>query len=72
MFANEARKELELEENKKWKDVSTNLKILKFKDGVTKEHSRYNGEIIKQVDVNLLAFPLEIVNNKNEIKKDEV
>jgi trehalose/maltose hydrolase-like predicted phosphorylase len=46
MFANDARKELGLEENKKWKDVSGNLKILKFKDGVTKEHSQYNGEII--------------------------
>jgi trehalose/maltose hydrolase-like predicted phosphorylase len=70
MFANDARKELGLEKNEEWNDVSDNLKILKFKEGITKEHSQYNGEIIKQVDVNLLAFPLEIVKNQDDIKKD--
>lgn len=31
-------------------------------NGVTREHATYNGENIKQADVNLLAFPLNIVN----------
>ncbi len=69
-FANEAKKELNLPLNITWEEVSKNLKILKFEDGITREHSVYNGEIIKQADVNLLAFPLEIISNENDIKKD--
>lgn len=66
MFANDTG----LEKNEQWNAVSENLRILKFKHGITKEHSQYKGEIIKQVDVNLLAFLLEIINNENDIEKD--
>jgi trehalose/maltose hydrolase-like predicted phosphorylase len=51
-------------------NVASNIPILKFPDGVTKEHEAYKGEKIKQADVNLLAYPLHEVTNVNDIKKD--
>ncbi len=33
-------------------------------NNVTREHSRYNGEFIKQADVNLLSFPLKYYTDK--------
>lgn len=56
--------------NKSWEKVAKGLRILKFKNGVTKENRTYNGEIIKQADVNLLAYPLQVITDKNQIIKD--
>ena len=53
-----------------WQTVAENIRILKMKDGTTKEHSNYNGEIIKQADVNLLSYPLNIVNDEASILRD--
>jgi hypothetical protein len=50
--------------------VSRNIPILKFPDGVTKENATYDGVDIKQADVNLLAFPLDIVTDRAQIEKD--
>ena len=41
-----------------WMVVSENIPILQL-NGVTREHATYNGEGIKQADVNLLAYPLK-------------
>jgi len=35
-----------------------------------KEHKTYNGEVIKQADVNLLAYPLELITDENIVKRD--
>lgn len=56
--------------NPKWKEVADKLTILTFPDGVTKEHATYEGEPIKQADVNLLAYPLGVVTSAEQIKKD--
>ena len=69
-FANLAAKELGIAPNTDWKKVAENIKIHKFPDGTTKEHSAYKGEIIKQADVNLLAYPLNIVTDKETLLKD--
>jgi len=69
-FAMFAAKELGLEVNLNWKDVADKIIIHKFPDGTTRENSTYNGEIIKQADVNLLAYPLNIVNDQKTIVKD--
>ena len=53
-----------------WLEVAKNLVIHKFDNGVTKEHKTYNGEGIKQADVNLLAYPLGIIQSPSQIKKD--
>lgn len=53
-----------------WKKVADNLIILKMADGTTQEHAQYKGEPIKQADVNLLSYPLNIVTDEATIKKD--
>jgi len=69
-FTTKAAMEIGVTPNPEWKFVSEKIKILKFKDGTTKEHENYKGEIIKQADVNLLSFPLNIVSDKETILKD--
>jgi trehalose/maltose hydrolase-like predicted phosphorylase len=53
-----------------WQLVADNIPILKFDDGTTKEHATYNGEGIKQGDVNLLAYPLKTIVDVAQVKKD--
>ncbi|PKQ46589.1 glycosyl hydrolase family 95 catalytic domain-containing protein [Confluentibacter flavum] len=69
-FAIFAAYELKIPANPLWKTVADNIKLYKFPDGTTMEHSNYSGEDIKQADVNLLAFPLNIINDKETIIKD--
>jgi trehalose/maltose hydrolase-like predicted phosphorylase len=65
-----AAKLLGLKANDDWELVAQNIPISKFSDGVIKEFDSYNGEGIKQADVNLLAYPLKNVTDENQIKKD--
>lgn len=53
-----------------WKEISRNIRILRFKDGVTREHATYDGEMIKQADVNLLGYPLYFITDTKAQKKD--
>src|SRR5262245_19107217 len=69
-YATQAARELGLEPNPDWDLVSRNIPILKFPDGVTKENATYDGIDIKQADVNLLAFPLDIITDRAQIEKD--
>lgn len=69
-YTTKAAQELGIPENPLWKEVSENIKILKFEDDTTKEHEDYDGAIIKQADVNLLSFPLDIVRDKAAILRD--
>jgi len=43
-----------------WNKVAENLCFYFFPEGVTKEYKNYNGQTIKQADVNMLAYPLGI------------
>jgi trehalose/maltose hydrolase-like predicted phosphorylase len=65
-----AAKLLGLKADPEWAEVASNIPILKFADGVTKEHATYQGEGIKQADVNLLSYPLKEVSAPAAIKKD--
>lgn len=69
-YATQAAKELAIAPNPDWEHVAQNIPILKFPDGTTKENATYDGVMIKQADVNLLAFPLDIVSDKAQIEKD--
>ncbi len=55
----------------KWVDVSNNIVIHK-KDGITQNYKGYDGQTIKQGDVNLLAYPLHIITDRTQIEKDLV
>ena len=52
-----------------WMNVANNIPILKLENGVTKEHAAYNGEGIKQADVNLLAYPLKEITDPEADQK---
>jgi len=69
-YAVEAARILGMEPDPEWKKMTENIRFHYFTDGVIREHSLYNGEIIKQADVNLLAYPLEIVTDKESVRKD--
>jgi len=69
-YATQAAKELGIEANPDWDNVSRNIPILKFPDGVTRENATYDGVEIKQADVNLLAFPLELITDRTQVEKD--
>ncbi|MBI1780402.1 MAG: glycoside hydrolase family 65 protein [Sphingobacteriales bacterium] len=69
-FATEAAKILGITPDADWMNVAKNIPILKFPDGTTKEHAAYNGEGIKQADVNLLAYPLKEITDPKLIKRD--
>lgn len=69
-YATLAAKELGISPNAKWEEVEKGIRILKFPDGTTKEHSKYDGDRIKQADVNLLSYPLNVVSDEETILKD--
>lgn len=69
-FATLAAKEAGETPNPIWNAVAAKIVILKFPDGTTKEHKTYAGERIKQADVNLLTYPLDIITNKETVLKD--
>ena len=65
-----AADELRIYTNESWREVANNIKIHRFPDGTTMEHSKYDGDRIKQADVNLLTFPLDVVNDEATVLKD--
>jgi trehalose/maltose hydrolase-like predicted phosphorylase len=69
-YATEAAKLLGITPNPDWLHVASNIPILKMADGVTQEHATYQGEGIKQADVNLLAYPLQEITDPQQILKD--
>lgn len=69
-YADQAAKELGIEPNSDWTHVADNIPILKFPDGTTKENETFEGQMIKQADVNLLSFPLEIISDEKQVEKD--
>lgn len=55
--------------NPKWISISEKL-IIHTENGITQNYKGYKGQTIKQADVNLLAYPLHIITDKNQIKRD--
>jgi trehalose/maltose hydrolase-like predicted phosphorylase len=74
--ATKAANLLGMKVNPDWEYVANNIPILTMPDtkgeavGVTREHASYQGEGIKQADVNLLAYPLKTITDKGQVKKD--
>ena len=53
----------------RWKAVSDKLAI-HSENGITQNYKGYKGQMIKQADVNLLAYPLHVITDPDQIKKD--
>ena len=69
-YAAQAARELGIAPDPEWELVAANIPILHFADGTTRENASYDGVQIKQADVNLLAYPLDIVSDKARIAQD--
>jgi len=69
-YATDAAKLLGIPADADWMNVYNNIPVLKMDNGVTREHAAYNGEGIKQGDVNLLAYPLKEITDAAQVKKD--
>ncbi|MBT1696869.1 glycoside hydrolase family 65 protein [Fulvivirgaceae bacterium PWU4] len=69
-YATQAAKELGIAPDADWEHVAGNIPILRFPDGTTQENATYKGEDIKQADVNLLAYPLDIITDRAQLEKD--
>lgn len=69
-FCSKAAEELGQTPNPEWRHVAANIPILKFPDGTTRENATYDGSLIKQADVNLLAYPLHVITKEEDIRKD--
>lgn len=53
-----------------WDTVASHIRILRAKNGMTLEFEGYDGQEIKQADVNLLAYPLQVITDEKTIRKD--
>lgn len=53
-----------------WWEIGENIRVLQFENGVTREHSTYKGEMIKQADANLLAYPLGLITDEYRQRQD--
>lgn len=53
-----------------WKEVADKLVIRRFPDGTVKEYDGYEGQTIKQADVNLISFPLDVITDKETVRKN--
>ena len=53
-----------------WKAISDGLRFHKSSDGVILEYEGYAGQQIKQADVNLLAHPLDVVTDQEQMLRD--
>jgi len=68
--ANKAALVLKKQPDPMWLTVSQNIPIRKFDDGTIKEHETYTDKKIKQADVDLLSYPLGIVNDTATMRKN--
>ena len=50
--------------------VAEGLRLHRTSDCVTMEYDGYAGEQIKQADVNLLAYPLGVITEPDQIRRD--
>jgi trehalose/maltose hydrolase-like predicted phosphorylase len=69
-IAVKAARELGHSPDPDWAHVAENIPILEFPDGTTRENASYEGEMIKQADVNLLSFPLDVIREESDVRKD--
>ena len=53
-----------------WERVADGLRLLTRADGVTDEFEGYAGQTVKQADVNLLAYPLQVVTDPKAVRAD--
>ncbi len=69
-YAHQAAQLLGKKADPMWLQVADNIVIEKFPNGVTRENRTFERREIKQADVNLLSFPLDLIRDPEQMKKD--
>ena len=69
-YATQAAGELGMTPDPDWLHVAENIPILQFPDGTTRENATYNGVEIKQADVNLLSYPIDLIREETQVRKN--
>lgn len=69
-YAADAAEILGLSPDPRWRQVARGIVFHKAFGGIISEHAEYNGEMTKQADVELLAYPLNILTDHDQIKKN--
>ena len=54
----------------RWMEVSENIVFTYNEEGVTMEYTGYDGRLIKQTDVNMLAYPLGVITDSEQTLRD--
>lgn len=65
-----AAKEVDEKAPSEWADIADKIRIIHGQDGITQEYEGYKGQQIKQADENLLAYPLGIITDRDQIRRD--
>ncbi len=69
-YAVRAAEKLDLAPDPAWAEVADGIPILTLPDGTTQEYEGYEGGVVKQADVNLLAYPLALITDESRIRQD--
>lgn len=69
-FATEAAHILGVYPDPQWMVLAENLRIPRLDSGVTAEYEGYDGRMVKQADVNLMAYPLGYTTSQDQIRRD--
>ena len=69
-YATQAAHVLGIKPKKEWNTTANAFQFQYLDNGVIKEYDTYNGQVTKQADVSLLAYPLRIVTDTAQIRKN--
>lgn len=69
-YAADAAEILGLSPDPRWRQVARGIVFHQTPGGIIREHAEYNGEMTKQADVELLAYPLNILTDHDQIKRN--
>jgi trehalose/maltose hydrolase-like predicted phosphorylase len=69
-YATQAAHVLSIKPKKEWNTTANAFQFQYLDNGVIKEYDTYNGQVTKQADVSLLAYPLRIVTDTAQIRKN--
>lgn len=69
-IADKAACELGLAADPRWRQVRRGLRLQRDDDGTVRLHDTYAGEKTKQADVALIAYPLGMMDNKDDIRRN--
>ncbi len=68
--AAQAARALGREPNPQWESVADGIVLRQFEGSVIQEYDGYDGRVIKQADVNLLAYPLNLIADEAQVRRD--